>query len=223
MGPIDSNADFATLLAELQIPEQIQTWIKQDEDLETISDLTFAFLHGVDGDALLSKIPHQIWADLGVDPALAGTSVTESVAAMNATFTKNVPAELLTRLCAMCRGSSGCRQSYLCLHELLLLPRPKSAGPAAAKGAGKNSLQNAGKKNLGKTSAASPDLCSFIIIDGQRHNLCQRFQQNRCTSTSCKYKHVRPKLEASHAARPIQLLIMGTAVDYSSLLITLGW
>ena len=30
----------------------------------------------MDGDALLSKIPHQIWNDLGVDPTQAATSVT---------------------------------------------------------------------------------------------------------------------------------------------------
>ena len=38
--------------------------------------LTFVFVHSVDGDALLSKIPHQIWNDLGVDPTQAATSVT---------------------------------------------------------------------------------------------------------------------------------------------------
>ena len=139
----------------------------------------------MDGDALLSKIPRQIWNDLGVDPAQAATSVTagrirrlishgkvlvtqfqtsgrapagtpnagslcppswqehapprltpESVAALSAMFTKNFPGELLiaetlpstrslasgslasyitnfnqVRLCAMCRGSSGCPKS----------------------------------------------------------------------------------------------------------------
>ena len=71
----------------------------------------------------------------------------------------------------------------------LLQPRPKSAGPVPVKGAGKTRIQNAVRKTLGKT-AASPDLCSYIVLDGQRHNLCQRFQQNRCTSKSCKYKHL---------------------------------
>lgn len=382
MSSIDSKADFATLMAELQIPERIQTWIKQDEGFETISDLTFAFIHSVDGDALLSKIPHQIWNDLGVDPAQAATSVTagrirrlishgrvlvtqfqtsgcapagtpnagilcppswqehapprltpESVAALSATFTKNFPGELLTaetlpsirllsiihhqlrpgqtlryvpwqlrlsqkqyqemmeaktrkavrseaqllgviwddtpelpldqvRLSAewlmkvqqvfrnafvMCGAAhlhtfkkfdqkvfdlamkkhspdSNLRAVNLselleadkaiwaeiislvgqgwtlddALHELtaaradlygLLQPRPKSAGPVPVKGAGKTRIQNAVRKTLGKT-AASPDLCSYIVLDGQRHNLCQRFQQNRCTSKSCKYKHL---------------------------------
>ena len=38
MSSIDSKADFATLTAELQIPEQIQNWIKQEEGFDIISD-----------------------------------------------------------------------------------------------------------------------------------------------------------------------------------------
>eukprot|EP00435_Cladocopium_sp_Y103_P017113 s1980_g4.t1 len=90
------------------------------------------------------------------------------------------------------------------LHELtsaradlygLLQPRPKTPSILPGKGAGKKGGgNNALVKRIGdKRSSASTtakDLCTYIVLNGERHTLCQRFQQNRCTSKSCKYKHV---------------------------------
>eukprot|EP00435_Cladocopium_sp_Y103_P006972 s3697_g2.t1 len=74
MSSIDSRADFEALLDELQIPEAVQSWLK-DEGFQTISDLTFAFIQSADGEALLSKIPAAVWTSLKVVPAEATTSV----------------------------------------------------------------------------------------------------------------------------------------------------
>ena len=74
MSSIDSKADFVALLDELRIPEALQTWLKEG-GFETVSDLTFTFIQSLDGEALISKIPGDVWQEMKVDPAEAATSV----------------------------------------------------------------------------------------------------------------------------------------------------
>ena len=74
MSSIDSRADFAALLDELQIPDALQEWIK-NEGFETISDLTFAFIHSAEGDAFISKVPLEVWSTLNVAQSDVNTCV----------------------------------------------------------------------------------------------------------------------------------------------------
>ena len=89
MSSMDSKADFTAMMTELQVPDKAQEWLLA-QGFSTISDLAFTFVNSADGAALLSKLPEQLWTDMGVDLATEEYSTT-------------VPAGKLRRLLAQCR------------------------------------------------------------------------------------------------------------------------
>ena len=94
-----------------------------------------------------------------------------------------------------------------CLHELtqaradlygLLQPRPRAPQPLTAPPKVKPFKPNANpsntiKKNFQKQpykQGSEQELCTYVMVDGVKKPLCQRYQKGTCTSKGCKYLHV---------------------------------
>lgn len=88
------------------------------------------------------------------------------------------------------------------LHELtacradlygLLQPRPRLEKPIKPPKPDKqpkdlNKVKKIPDKNAARATSQA-DLCSYMVVEGVKKPLCQRYQRGNCTSKTCKYLH----------------------------------